>query len=313
MKTSIYHLILLFLCSAFTLSNAQESDLKLNLKQGDRFYLNNNINQTITQHISGVEMITYQNSTYTYEYQVIEVLPNNNYNIMVTYKRITHKQNSSFSNINYDSDDPNAEITEDTYTFAALKGISFSFICNTKGAVNSINGMDAIITKLIASNPNTLNDAQKAELKARFKTQFGDDTMKATLTDLLNVYPQSTISIGEKWSKTSTIDSGVAMTIDYIFTLNNIENSIAKVSTNATLLPKTDAKPIKHNGTEMSYDMKGSQTGDLTIDMESGLTQTCTITQNMNGRMTMSGGTLPTPVVIPMEIASIITNTIQKQ
>jgi hypothetical protein len=313
MKTLIHYLILLFICSTSTLSNAQEADLKLNLKQGDTFYLNNNIDQTITQYISGVEMIIHQNSTYSNKYQVIEVLPNNDYNIMVTYKRVAHKQNSSFSNINYDSDNPNAEITEDTYTFAALRNQSFSFICNPKGKVSSINGMDAIITKLIASNPKTLNEEEKTELKARFKAEFGDDTMKATLTDLLSVYPQNEIAIGEKWLKTSSINTGIGMTIDYTFTLNNIEDSIAKVSIDATLTPKTDTKPIKYNGSEMSYNMKGTQTGDLTLDMTSGLTKTCRLTQNMKGKMTMSGGTLPTPVVIPMEITTIITNTMQKE
>lgn len=307
MKTSIYYLVILFISSTFTISNAQEVNLKLNLKKDDTFYLENVVKQNITQQMMGQEMKIEQNITYGYEFHVTEVLPNNDYKIKMTYEKIGYKQDSQFSSVNYDSEDPNAEITPQTQSFAALKGMSFTIICDTKGNVSDIDGVNAIVDKLLSYYDDIFNEAQKADLREKLKKQYGDEAMKSTLANTMNIFPDGPVTTGAEWSRKISLDMGMAMLVDNTWKLNAIEGNKAKIGINSTIVSQPSENPMKVQGMELTYDMKGTQTGDMVLNITSGLTEKATITQNIDGIMLMSGNTLPEPMEVPMKIESTIT------
>lgn len=305
--------IIILLSTSFTIDYGKKIELKLNLKKGDKFYVLMDTEQDITQSMMGQEIEMDQAIKMGYDYDVVDILDNGDYKIQVTYRKIVYKQESQYASVNYDSDDENAELTPQTQGFAALKDQSFNFTCDNKGNVKDVGGVDELMSDMVESMGESLSDEQKAMVKETLKGQFGDQAMKSNLANTMNIYPDKKVGEGDEWSKDIKMNMSMPMTLSNTWKLNSIKDGKAFVTINTIIKALSEAEPMKVQGMEMKYDLEGTQTGEMEIDIETGLAEKSVINQDIKGDMIMSGEQLPEPMAVPINIKSKITLTMTKK
>lgn len=306
-------LISLIVFSAFSLNYGKKIDLKLNLQKGDKFYVLTVSEQDITQSMMGQEIKIAQTIRMGSDYDVVDVLKNGDFNIKVTYQRIAYRQDSQYASVDYDSDKPDAEVSEQAKAFAALKGISFSFICDEKGNVSNVTGTDEMLDKIIASYGSELTESKKEAVKKSLEMQFGDEALKSTLSSLMNIYPEKPVKTGSSWSRMIELNVGMPIVLDNTWKLNSVKKGQAFVSINTVITANSAAEPMEIQGMTMKYELKGSQEGELIIDIETGLTKSSIMNQKLSGKMLMSGGMLPEAMEVPIQIETKASVTMEKK
>ena len=314
-KVFNYSIILasLIIFSAFSLNYGKKVDLKLNLKKGDKFYLLTIAEQDITQTMMGQEIKIGQTIEMGYDYDVVEVLSNGNYKIKSTYTKIVYKQDSQYGSVDYDSDNADSEASGQAKAFAALKGLSFYFTCDEKGNVTDVEGTEDMLNAVIASYGDELPEEKKEEVRKSLKGQFGDKAMKSTLANVMNIYPEKAIKVGKSWSREINLNVGMPMTLANTWTLNSVKKGKALISVETTIKTNPEAEPMEVQGMSMKYDLSGTQTGEMTVDIKTGLTEKSVVDQEFGGKMIMSGGMLPEEMEVPITIISKITLTMTEK
>ncbi len=310
-----YSIILasLIIFSAFSLNYGKKVELKLNLEKGDKFYVLTLTEQDITQTMMGQEIKIGQTIEMGYNYDVVDVLSNGNYKIKSTYTKIGYKQDSQYGSIDYDSDNADAEASGQAKAFAALKGLSFSFTCDEKGNVTEVEGTEDMLNAVIASYGDELTEAKKEEVRKSLKGQFGDEAMKSTLSNVMNIYPEKKIKVGSSWSRDVNLNVGMPMILANTWTLNSVKSGKALISVETAIKTNSEAKPMEVQGMSMKYNLSGTQTGEMTVDIKTGLTEKSVVDQEFGGKMIMSGGMLPETMKVPITIISKVTLTMTKK
>lgn len=316
MKKTINFTVLLLsiiLFSAFTISKDKAYDLRLNLHKGDKFYVLATTEQNIIQSMMGQEVKIIQTIVMGYDYEVVDVLDNGDFNIKVTYVKVAFKQDSQYANLDYDSDKDNSEITPQTQAFAALKGATFNFICNNKGAVKEIDGIDKLLVEMIETIGKDLTAEQKLEIENSLKLQFGDEAMKSTLSNTMNIYPENRIKKGESWNRVIDLNVGMPMKLDNTWTLVDVKKDLAQVTVNSKIETLKTDEPMQVQGMEMEYKLTGDQSGTIKLNVLTGLAEESIVNQKIKGTMVLTGEMLPQAMEVPISIETKATVTMSKK
>lgn len=304
-------LLTLLLSSAFT-TTAQNIDLKLNLKKGDRFYVLMDTDQDISQTMMGQEMQQKQVMTMGYDFDVVDVNGNGDYKIQVTYRKIVYKNKNAYSEILYDSEIDSTH-TPGTESFDTLINASFYFTCNAYGNVSEVKGLDEIAIKMVETNSNNLTVEQIEETKKSYIKQFGNESMKSDLSKTMDFYPKNTIKVGSTWQKTVMLNASIPMTLVNTWSLNTIKGDIAFIGVDSNIQTTNDDY-IQNGEMQYKYDISsGKQVGEMEVDINSGLIRKSVIKQDIKGDMSMISETIKEPVVIPMTIQSTVSTTMTKK
>lgn len=297
--------------SAFTLFLVDKIDLKLNLKKGDSFYMLVETNQDIAQTMMGQEMKQKQIMIMGYDYDVLDVLSNGNYKIQITYKRVAFKNESDYGSTSYDSSEPETESNPAAKSFKSLLNSNYYFICDNKGNVLEVAGLDEMIQEMIESMEfNT--EEEKIAYRESLEEQYSSEDMKSQLSNSMSFYPNKSVSSGDSWNKIIGNNTGMPMVLTNTWTLNSINGNVSNISVISDLTTNPD-ETIDLNGMTVKYDLKGSQTGEMEVNNVSGMVNTSTVNQDIKGTMTMSSESLPEDMTMPISMKTTMTITCTKK
>ncbi len=109
------------------------------------------------------------------------------------------------------------------------------------------------------------------------------------------IYPSKKIRIGSSWTaETELTNNGKPMNVIYTYTLADVQDGIAKLLVNATVdMPVSE---ITQEGMTMSLGMKGTQTGEMLVSLQDGITQSANIAQNFQLEMVTMGMEMPATI-----------------
>lgn len=295
--------------TAFTSSLIKDIDLKLNLKKGESFYMLIETAQDITQTMMGQEIKQNQTMIMGYDYDVVDVLSNGNYKIEITYKRVAFKNESDYGSTSYDSDDAESESNPAAKSFKPLLNSTYYFVCDHKGNVLEVGGLEKMIQGMVESMDFTTDEEKKA-YEETLKQQYGEENMKSQLSNGMSFYPKKGVSVGDSWSKTIEMNTGMSMILTNIWTLNSINGNISNISVKSDITTNTD-ETTDLNGMKIKYDLKGLQTGEMEVNNATGMVNKSTLDQNIKGNMSMisegSDDLMPTNIDVPIELNTKMT------
>jgi len=274
--------VVLLMATAALALGADKVTLRLRLKKGDVFHVRVGNDQTITQTLQGRTMKMVQAFVMGYTYDVAEVDPAGLATIRVTYTSVVFKQQGPTGTVAYDSANPPKTVPLAARTWAALVGQGFTMKILPTGHVKEITGVDQMMNKMIAAL-EIPDGPQKTMVRNQLSAMFGDEALTEMMENMMAIYPEGPVGIGDSWNKKVSITKGFPMTLDTTYTLKERKDGVATVAVTSKVSSNPQAPPMEMGFMKIRYDLKGTQTGTLRMDEANGWTDAATLSQNFSG------------------------------
>ena len=256
-------------------------ELKLNFKQGAKYKYVKESKESIEPQIKGASIAITQNMTTEAIYQVT---PNGkDKNIVFSYERIALKSGNSMMSVEFDSKDTAKQSQKMFQSITDVLHKPYTATITADGNIISIKKPTSLDT----------SNATASELN-----QFSDTALHNMLQQLFNVYPGKPVKIGDTWTtKGESAISFLNASADNTFKLVSINNGIAHIEVNSNLISSPEDNPeIK------GLNMRGTQTGTLDMEINTGLIVDYKLSRHMDGNMDMMGMSAPTTITSDVHI-----------
>ena len=307
-------LLLVFALFASLSHAADKVSLKLRLKEKQSYSIRMTLVQKITQSSGGEEQVINQKMRYDYTFDVKKIDEGGIAAIKVTYDSVLWEQQHGKMSLKYDSSQPPEELPLQAIGFASLVDSGFVMTMSPDGRVGEVKGMDALIddmlTKMAGAFKKRGRDIEQMlpEMRENLKKQFGDKVIRESMEQMVAVYPEKPVSVGDSWSRKIISTVGYQYIIENTWKLTGRKEGLALIDVNSAIRSNPDAEPLKMGAITMKADLKGSQTGTLQMAEATGWTSKAAIEQKVAGKLTLKGvpgG--PDEVEVPIRIETTLT------
>ncbi|MSQ78895.1 MAG: hypothetical protein EXR21_04355 [Flavobacteriaceae bacterium] len=298
-------LLVLPVLAALSFSTHKKISLSFNLQVGKMYEIESVADQVIMQSISGQKLQLLQQFSFTYAMDVKQRDTNGNLDMSVTYRRIRFIQDNPIQGkVSYDSDRSDNEVNAIAKPFAALKGCSFTMQVSPLGQVNKVGGIANMIDSMMVRMGTEEN--KKAMMREAFVKQFNEDALKESMEQSLRFYPKKPVKVGGEWIQSIATRMTIPMLIKSKYKLERVANGIAYIKMKGQVSPNELASLQTDAGLTNQYELSGSQTGDIEVEITTGRIMRSVLQQNLVGNFTISGAQMKEPMMIPMSIKSTI-------
>jgi hypothetical protein len=282
-------MLLLFLFSPYGLNAADKLTLKLNLEPEQIYIYTMDVNQTRIQTVDGEKQSLSQEMLEVWNYYVIKHERSGDMNLKLTYKRVKVSQNYDDQNTAFDSDNPPEYLDPSMKGLSTMPGTVLMVRMTSDGKVAKIEGVDAMLDKMIAAM--ALPDSgQKKAVIADLRKQWGTEALKQSIEQITSFYPESPIVVGDKWNNSFDITSGgLPMHISSQYTYNSDSSGIAIIDAASDISSDSASSAVKMGLLTMAYQINGTQTGTIEVDEVTGLPSKSKLDMHYDGTVTVSG------------------------
>lgn len=246
-------------------------------------------NQTGKQTVNGQEvpLNTSMDMLATME---VKEKSSNEISVDYTYKELAMSTVTPMMSINYNSTKPTDDLPEVEKLISQILGSLIGKTLNTvfepDGSVKSVSGFQAIMADMQKKLP-----PMAQQMSPTFLQSFNDEAMKKMLEQSFKLYPQNAVKTGDSWtSDLSFAVAGINSDMKNTYTLKSVKDNTALIDVVSVV----------------SGELSGNQTGEITLDIKTGLPTSSVATQTMKGKLNMQG------VEIIMDIISKATMSLQK-
>ncbi len=184
---------------------------------------------------------------------------------------------------NGDSAGGGTGIPDRIYKALCKKEFEVDYAAN--GGVQAVRGLAALYDAMGAAVPE-LEAAQRDELVAQMKGQFGEEAMKAQLAT--RIYPDHPVDNGDTWRKVTRVANyGVEVASEY--TLLEHDATTATIGVKGTMTPVPMAEPLHVWFLALRYSLTGTVRGTIRVDLAEGWKGKVKLVQNYSGTVEGSG------------------------
>lgn len=249
----------------------EQVTLTFNPSPGKKYEFTMAVNQEIEMNNYAQKTVVANNSVFVYDVEVKGGDGNNVLlNTFIKRIRINMGAGGAESSVNYDSDNPDSSNSPVAVflskIFNEITGKPISLTINEKGELVSLSGVQQVIDQLLADTAwNAMPNGVQA--KEYIKRNFGEDFYKRSFSEMFNVLPGKEVAVGDTWEKHQ---GKILMEMKADTKMQNqlkaIDNNTAVVSVNGSVnLAAQGSQYIK------DIEMAGTQTGNMKIDITTGL------------------------------------------
>ncbi len=253
--------------------------LKFNLKEGQKYLYSSDMKQKTKS--MGQEMTNNMLVDYIYE---VKSSTGENKVLSVTYDRIKLDMNAMGQVMSYDSKDSSASKGMIAESMKDFKGKNFSVTIAPNGEIVKVDGFENLTNSGTPINANSI---------------------KEMMENVFNIYPDKPVKIGEQWKKTMNLNmQTITMKIDMTYTLKEINGDKALFDVVGKITSELGKDMKEMAG--MKMEMSGTQSGNMEVEISTGMMISGKVQQVIKGKMTMAGQEMP------MDITTDITTTGKK-
>ncbi|MGI9545962.1 MAG: DUF6263 family protein [Flavobacteriaceae bacterium] len=232
--------------------------LHYNLKIGDKFVVEQNATQYITQQIEGVSHELENNIRGLMEFEVTAI-KENIFEIDMSFLDLGMRMKS---NLQGELMDVNArELIDDNVQskiFNSLLNVPIQIVLAKSGNIIEVNGGDSLITKMTDAAGLT-DEPSKNALKESLRGEFGSEALSSSFEQMTYIYPEHTDSITNQWEN----EYSGKLSAKNLWKLETVTNSQNHITGEADITMN-----IVSTGTSMS--LTGKQETTITADAKSG-------------------------------------------
>lgn len=290
-------LLLALLAPGSGLAWAEPVTLRLNLPPGQVYHMLMTAEQQIE--LPDRDTTMDQRLATALQFEVVEVESDGTQTLTVTYTHVALKQQGPMGPVNFDSSRPPAKLPLTAQPFAALVDQQFSVSLSPKGQVRALVGLDTIVEKMLAGLKMGEGPA-KAAMEKGIREQFGPEAMKQNLQNLLNVYPDKPVDVGDGWTHTAAMKQGLPLIAETTYRVRKITADTVTLEADSRISPNPHAEPMDMGALKLEYLLGGTQSGTMELDRATGWTRRSEMTQAFSGRMRVTLGQqkIDEPIVI---------------
>jgi len=293
----------LLVLSLFILTSCgpKKVELGFNVKQGEKYKVQQSIEQKIVQTLEGQSLESNQNIKMGYIYDVTTVDDKGVATITTTFDSVSVTITGNGENLQYDStktensNDPLATV------YGGIIGKSLTMRIDKQGNVLELQGVDKLMGDLI-NNLSIENPQEKQQLLQALEQNFGDEALKESFSKVTKVYPPAGTKVGDSWEDTQTLNMGYPITISNKYTLKEEQGDFLTIDMNSDI-KTSSAEPMDMMGIRARYDLSGNQTGSFKLNKNSGIAESGNSTQKMAGSIVFEPSDLaPQGFTMPITI-----------
>lgn len=288
-------------------AGAEKIELRLNLKEGETYKLQMTSDQKITQTVGEAKQEMPQTTGFGLSHLVKEIRDDGTAVVQVTFDSIRFKQEGPTGEVDYDSSNPPpAESAHPMVTaLVALVGQGFSVDLTSKGEAARVEGADQLVARMMEKIELPMPALQPV-VEQQLKQQFGDQAMKEMMEQMVGVYPDEPVGVGDSWSKRRVVSRGLAAIMNNTWTLKSRENGVAVLDVQSTVGPNPDAPALDMGIAKLQYALRGTQNGSIELDEATGWVLRSTVNQSLSGELTIQGGPeAGQPMSVPITVEGV--------
>ena len=219
--------------------------------------------------VQGNEIDVTQDQTITQELRVADYTAEGVTTLESTITRMQMTFDSMGNGMSYDSDaDDNSDAGPLSDVIGPMIGKALQFELDQQGA--------------FVGNPDTLAAQVDSLMGDAGMGGMSDPSMVVEpLMSQFRFYPSNPVAVGDSWDIETEINMGVPFTVDATYTLDEVNDAVATIDVAIDL--STDGSTIDLGQIEADAFLSGTQTGTLTLDLDSGLLQSMEQSGSISG------------------------------
>lgn len=266
--------------------------LRLNLEKGTTYEMTMNMTNSIDQEMMGQNMKIDQKTEMGFLFQVLDVLPNKNFQIEYSMSKMKLNMNINGQDVSFDSESTD-ESNPMNKSLKDLVNIKIKMELTPKGTVENIEGLDQFVKQLAGNQ-------QMAQTMQMF---MNDKNFGSFVGQTFSYFPEEEIKEGSKWTSSFALPALMNMETKMNYEAASI--SKANILLNVTSDINMDM-PIEQNGMKIEMKMTGAQNGTMTINPKDGWLRESDLTQKFDMHMKMKNPQSGEDMEIPMLMNSVV-------
>jgi len=268
--------------------DAGKTKLELRLRAGDTYKMRMTIDQKISQTIGGRTIDMNQTMGMGFACAVQQVDGQGNATLKVTYDSIVFKQDGPIGKTEYDSAKPPATVPAAAKGLAALLGQGFTITVTPAGHVTKVEGVEAVVERML-KQLDLPEGPSKVALQKKFKSEFGDQAMKGMMEQMMAIYPDKPVAVGDSWQQKVVASGGFPIILRNTWTLKSRKGGVALLEVKSKIESNPDAKPMDMGVMSIKYQLSGDQEGTTELDEATGWTLRGKLVQKLAGKLQLQG------------------------
>jgi hypothetical protein len=265
-------------------SSSKVLDLKLAPQSAQSFVYRTKQTTNTDVTVMGMPQSVSMEQSTDQQFDILKVNSDGSLDLKVTYKTVKIDQDLGMMTMKFDSEHPeNNEPAEMVENFKNLIGKSMEVKMSNKGEVLDFKTKGSLFEGVFDNVPN--GETMEAQMEA----QFGEESMKQALSQMVGFYPEKPVKVGDTWTMKRSVKAGMTMDIETTYTLKSRKSGVAFLDFSGKVKTDPSNSTIEMMGMNMSYDLAGTQKGTIEVDEKTGWVIKTTATQDVGGKMMMKG------------------------
>lgn len=292
-------------CKLFPGENKKISDplntsyhLHLNPKPGSHYYYDVS-NRTETHvELEGQEIDNSNTTTVGITYS-IEKDTGANYVFKMGYDKAHILTKTGDNETEMDAMNAKFSLNPAERMLGALKNASLVVSVSPNGNAKIVSGYKELSQQLMQGlDSNNINAREVAQ--KQLDKIIGEGIIQKNLDQLFNMFPDSTIRIGDKWKIDSKQNGDFNLNITTFYELKDISDNIALINSESDIA--SDNTPIAMMGYSVIPNLKGTQEGKYEVNTKTGMLMKETVQSEIKGNVQMAGREVPIKIKVKVEI-----------
>ena len=337
---SIFTVVLIAVVLASESGAAEELDLKLRLKPGQKYSMRIDREDKISQTIMGQQRNIARIKTAEMAFEVKEVNANGIASIKATYQTWKEKSSSAGGQVLYDSTDASNPMAQ---TYTAIMGESFLMKVTSGGRILGLKGIDEMFLRMAEKIIQAEDESIKETIEKRIKegaeerakesiertnerygsrekrieavkemirnnSLFAEAQIREMVANIVMPFPNQSVGMGDSWVHKEIMGVEPPVEIDKTYTLKERKEGVAIVAVNSKLDLGEEGASVGVGPAKKTIKMTCSFQGASEIDEASGWMIRSKVKIQLSGEMEFTASEQkPEKMTVPMSIETIIT------
>lgn len=307
--------IALFLLLFFTLgtvsssaSDKKKKEIKLHLKKGKTYQLNQVSEVETIQKIEGQDFVVKISLAATTSFEVKD-FSDNVFSMDVWFENLSTKISNPYTNIEVNTESApqekdNVMVSVMHDMLKSIIGKTFLVRIDQRGKILQVSGINELFAYSldVIMSKYTLDEPKRNLLYSQIIQSFGNEAVKSSLETILNIYPEQPVAIDNTWVKSIPVKNIVDASYRVEYKLGQSIDSVHEISGIGKFITnKSDF--IKMGAIEVKYNLDGKYLIEIAISKESGWITRGKIVQKLDGTVDYAPNKdMPEGMKVPMSI-----------
>ncbi len=289
-KRFLVHLFILVIALSILLTGcSQKTALTLDLKDGSKYETTITVNQTMVQEMEGEKITSTSDFVMgcSIDSKGKDEEGNQKAELGYTKLSMTIGMPELGLQMKFDTADENSK-NEVTDMLRKLISKKFTITVSPEGEIVKFEGLDDLLKEFV--DESELDDMELEEALASLDGFLSEDSIRETFetSSWISSPEDEELKVGTTWTETlSTTIEEMPIELEAKYTIKEIKGSKVTLTVESTIELTEGSILEAEEGFGMEYSLEGSQSGELVVDLDTGLVMNGKVTTNFTGNMSM--------------------------